>query len=154
MYIISDLTRITDDGSEASTWSILLILKIVAAFQGMHVSPAKHSYAWLPRKCDYQTDRRQTKWSLCAAMFCRWHTNGVSILLPASVCVSVTVHITTTYAHIHFKFENIHVNTCCSRRRTGQIGSNIWRVMPLKTLEHSTPFAHFSHTDILNWNSI
>ena len=20
----------------------------------MHVSPAKHSYAWLPRKCDYQ----------------------------------------------------------------------------------------------------
>ena len=27
---------------------------IVAAFPGMHVSPAKHSYAWLPRKCDYQ----------------------------------------------------------------------------------------------------
>ena len=24
----------------------------------MHVSPAKHSYAWLPRKCDYQTCRR------------------------------------------------------------------------------------------------
>ena len=31
---------------------------IVAAFQGMHVSPAKHSYAWLPRKCDYRTDRQ------------------------------------------------------------------------------------------------
>ena len=30
--------------------------KIVVAFWGMHVSPAKHSYAWLPRKCDYQTD--------------------------------------------------------------------------------------------------
>ena len=29
---------------------------IVAAFWGMHVSPAKHSYAWLPRKSDYQTD--------------------------------------------------------------------------------------------------
>ena len=29
---------------------------IVAAFRGMHVSPAKHSYAWLPRKCDYRTD--------------------------------------------------------------------------------------------------
>ena len=27
---------------------------IVAASRGMHVSPAKHSYAWLPRKCDYQ----------------------------------------------------------------------------------------------------
>ena len=32
--------------------------KIVAAFQGMHVSPAKHSYAWPPRKCDYRTDRQ------------------------------------------------------------------------------------------------
>ena len=34
--------------------------KIVAAFRGMHVSPAKHSYmyAWLPRKCDRRTDRR------------------------------------------------------------------------------------------------
>ena len=29
---------------------------IVAAFQGMHVSPAKHSYVWLPRKSDYRTD--------------------------------------------------------------------------------------------------
>ena len=24
----------------------------------MHVSPAKHSYAWLPRKCDYRTVRQ------------------------------------------------------------------------------------------------
>ena len=51
----------------------------------MHVSPAKHSYAWLPRKCDYrtdthrdgqtdrQTDRCRTKWSLCAAMLRRRH---------------------------------------------------------------------------------
>ena len=31
---------------------------IVVAFRGMHVSPAKHSYAWLPRKCDYRTDRQ------------------------------------------------------------------------------------------------
>ena len=35
-------------------------LNIVAAFRGMHVSPAKHSYMYarLPRKCDYRTDRR------------------------------------------------------------------------------------------------
>ena len=50
---------------------------IVAAFQGMHVSHAKHSYAWLPRKCDFRTDthidRHGTKWSLCAAMLCRRH---------------------------------------------------------------------------------
>ena len=35
---------------------------IVAAFRGMQVSPAKHSYAWLPRKCDYQTDRHIHKY--------------------------------------------------------------------------------------------
>ena len=54
---------------------------IVAAFQGMHVSPAKHSFAWLSKMwlSDRQThtlthtDRRQTKWSLCAAMLRRRH---------------------------------------------------------------------------------
>ena len=56
---------------------------IVAAFQGMHVSPAKHSFVWLPRKCDYRTDtqtdgrtdRCRTKWSLCAAMLRKRHKN-------------------------------------------------------------------------------
>ena len=35
----------------------LWISNIVTAFRGMHMSPAKHSYAWLSRKCDYRTDR-------------------------------------------------------------------------------------------------
>ena len=30
------------------------IENIVAAFRGKHVSPAKHRYAWLPKKCDYR----------------------------------------------------------------------------------------------------
>ena len=30
----------------------------MAAFQGMRVSPANHSYARLPRKCDYWTDTK------------------------------------------------------------------------------------------------
>ena len=34
-------------------------INIVVAFQGMHVSPVKHSYAWLPRKCEYWTDRHR-----------------------------------------------------------------------------------------------
>ena len=34
-----------------------LFHNIVAAFWRMHVSPAKYSYAWLPRKCDYRTDK-------------------------------------------------------------------------------------------------
>ena len=40
------------------TFPFITIYNIVAAFWGMHVSPAKHiySYAWLPRKCDYWTD--------------------------------------------------------------------------------------------------
>ena len=38
--------------------------KIVAACLGMHVSPAKHSYACLPRKCYYWTDRRTGRQTL------------------------------------------------------------------------------------------
>ena len=37
-------------------WKVNHDQNIVAAFPGMHVSPAKHSYAWLPRKCNYRTD--------------------------------------------------------------------------------------------------
>ena len=52
---------------------------IVAAFPGMHVSPAKHSYAWLPRKCDYRTDRqtdtRQSDPYTSAAMLRMRHNN-------------------------------------------------------------------------------
>ena len=61
-------------------------LNIVAAFRGMHVSPAKHSYCM----GDYQesvttgqthTDRRRTKWSLCAAaMLRRRHKNETEVL--------------------------------------------------------------------------
>ena len=36
-------------------------LNIVAAFWVMHVSPAKHSYTWLTRKCDYRTDRHRER---------------------------------------------------------------------------------------------
>ena len=39
-----------------STWTKSHIKNKVAAFRGMHVSPAKHNYARLPRKCDYRTD--------------------------------------------------------------------------------------------------
>ena len=35
---------------------------IMAAFRGMHVSSAKHSYAWLLRKCDYRTDTQTHGW--------------------------------------------------------------------------------------------
>ena len=73
------------------------INNIVAAFWGMHVSPAKHSYAWLPRKCDYRThthrqtdgrtDRRWTKWYLCAAMLGRWHKKRYGIWLKCLRCM-------------------------------------------------------------------
>ena len=66
---------------------------IVAAFKGMHVLPVKHSYARLPRKCDYRTDRRTDRQTpdkvipmcpyalqatqLCVAMLCRRHNKNV-----------------------------------------------------------------------------
>ena len=65
---------------------------IEAAFRGIHVSLVKHSYAWIPRKSDYQsvtttvwlskcdcrTDRPRTKQSLCAAML-RSRYNHISV---------------------------------------------------------------------------
>ena len=69
----------------------LYINKIVAAFRGMHLSPTKQSYVWLPKKCDYRTDtrtdRHQTKWSLCAAMLRRWHNKNMSV----STCIKTNV---------------------------------------------------------------
>ena len=65
-------------------WRILsnLEVKIVAAFRGMHVSPAKHSYASATDgRTDGQTDRRRTKWSLCVAMLRRRHKNHLKFFL-------------------------------------------------------------------------
>ena len=45
---------LSKDTCTSKPWTI----NIVAAFRGMHVSPVKHSCAWLPRKCDYLTDTR------------------------------------------------------------------------------------------------
>ena len=48
--------------SAYSNMTISLYKNKVAAFRGMHVSPAKHSYAWLPRRyrTDGQTDAGQS----------------------------------------------------------------------------------------------
>ena len=37
------------------------VWNIVAAFQGMYVSPTKHSFVWLQSKCEYRTDRLTDK---------------------------------------------------------------------------------------------
>ena len=50
--------KIIDALNKAHTKGNSVTLKIVAASRGMHVSPAKQSYMWLPRKCDRRTDRR------------------------------------------------------------------------------------------------
>ena len=50
----------TDDG-QSDPYVVLCFAgttKIVAAFRRMQEPPAKHSYAWLPRKCDNRTDTR------------------------------------------------------------------------------------------------
>ena len=99
-----------------TNFSAFYFRNIVAATRGMHVSPAKHSYAWLRRKCDRQTDRqtdwqtdghtdrqtdrrthgqtdrRRTKWSLCAAMLRRRHKkqqNKKFDHLPYKLCLSL-----------------------------------------------------------------
>ena len=62
-----------------------LKVNTVVAFRGMHVSPAKHSYAWLPIKCDYRTDTQtdtQTpdKLSLCSTMLRMRHRKDAIVM--------------------------------------------------------------------------
>ena len=81
---------------------------IVAAFGGMHVPPAKHSYAWLPRKRDYRTDartdRQTPEWSLWAAMLRRRHKNCTSILI--FIFGNKIPHQSVFHCYIYFiKFE-------------------------------------------------
>ena len=85
--MLHDITDLLNQQALSSKHvSIFLTMKIrhisiPSQLRAMHMSPAKHSYAWLPRKCDYRTDAcmdrrtdwRRTKWSLCAAMLRRWH---------------------------------------------------------------------------------
>ena len=49
-------------GGNTPLWSEIFYQKIVAAFRGMHVSPAKHSSAEVTDgQPDERTDRRRTK---------------------------------------------------------------------------------------------
>ena len=106
-------THIQTDAGQSGPYVLLCFADdtIVAAFWGMHVSPAKHSYALLPRKSDYRTDRhmntrthtdrRRTKWSLCAAMLRRRHKN-----------------ITSSYLHRH----RVHGPQCWfAEKKTGYL---------------------------------
>ena len=82
---------------------------------GMHVSHhshVKHSYAWLPRKCDYRTDRRTdgrtyrclTKWSLmCCYASQMWGYCDGNPAVVGRVTVPV-LHVTIntrSYVKIH-----------------------------------------------------
>ena len=102
---------------------VLIRRKIVAAFQGTHVWPAKHSFAWLPRKCDYQidrpTDRCQTKSSLCAAMLHRQHKIAFEWPWPLTLNTSLYcvhgwfVHVKCTPNGLEFSFIQISSKGLC-----------------------------------------
>ena len=98
IFYLYGLQQAVRNGKQANKWYI------VAAFRGMDVSPAKHSYAWLPRMCDYQT-RRRTKWPLCAAMLRRWHKNvrlrQVSKLQPHALQTGALVQPTELSNILH-----------------------------------------------------
>ena len=62
----------------------------------MHVSPAKHSYAWLSRKCDYRTDR-QTHTQTDAGQ-----SDPYVPLCFAGDTKSFPWHHRNDFAHLHF----------------------------------------------------
>ena len=101
--------------------------KIVTAFLGMHVSPAKHSFGkcdrrtdrrtdWrTARRIDRQTDRRRTKWSLCVAMHRRRHKNGHLLTHAYERCQQT---ITETNWQYQTATKNFDYTTIVDRLRT------------------------------------
>ena len=100
----------------------------MAAFRGMHVLPAKYSYAWLPRKCDYWTERRTdgqtdrqtankvipmccyalqaTQWLRGKLQHFTWlHLEGPAMEILQAVCRQAS--ITDFTIHWHGYFHNI-----------------------------------------------
>ena len=65
--------------------------------------------AWLwDRRTDERTDRRRTKWSLCAAMLCRWHKNWLGqnqasqvhcLAIMSSKTADVIFDVSICYVH-------------------------------------------------------
>ena len=97
----------------------------MAAFRGMHVSPAKHSFGkcdrkvWqMDRQMDGQTDRRRTKWSLCVAMLRRRHKKerthakiGKMLQKSNLICImSRQIHITTFKSVSQIKQKSAKLN--------------------------------------------
>ena len=92
----------------------------MAAFKGMHVSPAKHSYWGLPRKWDYQTDRqtdRQTDTrtdrpgqSDPYVLLC-FTGDTKTFILPSLEKPYITHYI----SYIKFVFLKTYVNVCFSK---------------------------------------
>ena len=83
----------------------------MAAFRGMHVSPAKHSYAWLSRKCDYRTDRhththRQTPDKVIP--MCRYASQATQQV------ISIYVHCDLDLWPPTSKINRVHPLTMCN----------------------------------------
>ena len=110
----------------------------MAAFRGMHVSPAKHSYVWLPRKCDYrtdsQTDRRQTRWFLCAAMLRMRHKNVQSTFISCQCLKSgITMH--------KLKQQDSYITHTCWQSAITSLFGNVGDKRVLKSLPETFQFA-------------
>ena len=83
-----------------------------AAFLGMHVSPAKQlcvttKKVWLSeRRTDGETDRRRTKWSLCAAMLRRRHKKSRSNMTK----VEISLYYINKNSHMKLQVNILKVN--------------------------------------------
>ena len=100
---------------------IVGLSKIVAAFRGMHVSPAKHSFGKCDRKV-WHSDRR-TKWSLCVAMLRRQHKN---IVCCRKFCL---LSCQFTKCNFHFVFEKVP-----------QINTSLWSMLDVPTTDLKRQF--------------
>ena len=108
------------------------MLNIVAAFRRMHVSPAKHIYAWLPRKCDYRTDGRTERQTPDKVIpMCRYASQATQ-----KYCI----------------FEKSKYNVCMFReRRQGNLGSDSSTSENECNLKFLHSQSHWSYLFYIKW---
>ena len=110
-------TRVSPFHSSQGEWFCgLQIWYVFSAFRGMHVSPAKYSSVWLPRKCDYRTDAGQSDpyVSLCFVADTKMLIKPLLILLFVKIARAIVCG--------HFEHTGIDQwlrpsHNCCKRKR-------------------------------------
>ena len=132
----------------------------MAAFRGMHVSPANHSSAWLPRKMTTgQTDGQMPDKVIPMCRYASQVTQKLAVVLFVNINTSYIfthafIHSILTFYHIHkfyitqmYTFQSLYIKLSCHSLKLLQM------IKWCSELEHSLNNAVFTKNckNIYEW---